>query len=74
MENNNNKSLADIIKTQFEEYDCTEITLVSTHGIETKISKNDNVSMNNTVLHISKEDGGKEIILFTDHIFKIIIK
>lgn len=60
--------------TKFKENNDKEITFVTIHGIETTISKNDEIKVENNLLYILKENGETEIIAFTDHIFKIIIK
>ena len=73
MENNNNKSLATVLN-EFKENTDKEITLISVHGIETIISKNDKLEEKQDMLHIIKENGELELITFTDNIFKIIIK
>ena len=73
MENNNNKSLATVLN-EFKENTDKEITLISVHGIETTISKNDKLEEKQDMLHIIKENGELELITFTDNIFKIIIK
>lgn len=67
------KNLATVL-SEFKKTNEKEIRFVSVHGIETTISKNDELIQKNDMLHISKENGETEIITFTDHIFKIIIK
>ena len=67
------KNLATVL-SEFKENSEKEITFVSVHGTETTISKNDELIEKNDMLHILKENGETEIITFTDHIFKIIIK
>ena len=62
------------VLTEFKENCKKEITFISVHGIETTISKNDKLLEKNDMLQILKEKGETEIITFTDHIFKIIIK
>lgn len=74
MEDNNLKELIDVINTQFDKFNITESTLISVHGIETKITANDELIERNDMLYILKENGEREIITFKDHIFKIIMK
>ena len=63
------------VLTEFKEQTNKEITFISVHGIETTISKKDKLlETDDNILRILKENGEIEIILFTDNIFKIIIK
>lgn len=64
--------LSTLIEKQFKENNRTEITLISVHGIETKIAKNDKVDETEDIISITRENGELEIITYADSIFKLI--
>ena len=68
------EKIAELIKEKFETTHFTEITLISVHGIETKISKEDKIIGNPGTLHIVKDECEMEIISYADPIFKFVFK
>ena len=66
--------LKSLIEKELKKEDVSEITFISLHGIETKVNKTDRLEEENGFLYIIRENGEIEIIVFTDNIFKIIIK
>lgn len=63
-----------LIEKEFKENNRCEITLISVHGIETKIRKNDKIEETEDLIKITRENGELEIITYADPIFKVIAK
>lgn len=71
--NSDDMDLKDILKKQFENENVKEIIIISVHGIETIIKKDDELEEKNNFLYIMRKSGDIEIITFADSIFKIIV-